>query len=463
LNWKAVSHLFTFLCTPPAESIVEGIYKLPPGNILTVSAQGDVQTERYWACDFNPDYSHSEDYFVERLRELLEESVRLRLVSDVPLGAFLSGGIDSSAVVAMMSRFSRGRVKTFSIGFAEEKFNELAYARQVADRFDTEHHALIVEPDIVPVIEDLAWYLDEPLGDSSVIPTYLVSRLASEHVTVLLSGDGGDEIFGGYDRYVQFEAEQNRSVPAPVRLMLRLLANGLPDGAFGRHFLRHYSLEEPERYLDGSTLFRADEKRRLFRREVNEQMSGYNPWQHAVELLGKRTGSWLSALQQFDLDSYLPLDILTKVDRMSMAHSIETRAPLLDHKLVEFAATIPPDLKVRGTATKVILKRAMRGILPDEIIDRPKRGFAIPLGHWFRGGLGNYVRDLLISDKSRSRGIFDLDYIDGLLGSHNNGRELDLQIWTLISFELWCRTFLDQRPAPPPSRRRPMQESLRPS
>jgi asparagine synthase (glutamine-hydrolysing) len=333
----------------------------------------------------------------------------------------------------------------------------------VANTFDTEHHELIIESDIVPVIEDLAWYLDEPLGDSSVIPTYMVSKLASEHVTVLLSGDGGDEVFGGYDKYVKSEAEQNRSIPAPVRLMLRLLADGLPNGTPGRHFLRHASLKEPERYLDGFTLFRADEKRKLFQKEVLELVSGYNPWQHGLELLGKHNGSWLSAIQHFDLDCYLPLDILTKVDRMSMAHSIETRAPLLDHKLVEFAATIPPDLKVRGTETKVIFKRAMRGLLPDEIIDRPKRGFAIPLGHWFRGGLGNFVRDLLLSDKSRSRGIFNPNYIEDLLDFHAKGRELDLHIWTLISFELWCRTFLDQRPAPRPPRRRPLRDSLCPS
>jgi asparagine synthase (glutamine-hydrolysing) len=350
-------------------------------------------------------------------------------------------------------------VKTFSIGFPEPEFNELAYARQVADRYHTEHHDLVVEPDVMPVIEDLAWYLDEPLGDSSVIPTYMVSKLASEHVTVLLSGDGGDEVFGGYDKYVKSVAEQSRSIPAPVRLVLGLLGDGLPHGAFGRHFLQHASLKEPERYLDGSTLFRADEKRKLFRKEVRELLSGYNPWQHGLDLLGRCTGSWLSAIQQFDLACYLPLDILTKVDRMSMAHSIETRAPLLDHKLVEFAATIPPDLKVRGSATKVLFKRAMRGLLPDEIIDRPKRGFAIPLGHWFRGGLGNFVRDLLLSDRSRSRGIFDPKYIEGLLESHDKGRDLDLHIWTLISFELWCRTFLDQRPVPRQARRRPLRES----
>jgi asparagine synthase (glutamine-hydrolysing) len=460
LNWRSVNYLFTFLTTPPTESIVEGISKLPPGHILTVSAQGEVQTERYWTCDFTPDYSHNEYYFVEKLRELLEESVRLRMVSDVPVGAFLSGGIDSSAIVAMMSRLSPGRVKTFSIGFAEEEYNELPFARLAADTFHTEHHDLIIEPDIVPVIEDLAWYLDEPLGDSSVIPTYMVSKLASEHVTVLLSGDGGDEIFGGYDKYVKSEAEQSRSIPAPIRFMLRLFANGMPEGAFGRHFLQHASLKEPERYLDGSTLFRADEKQKLFQREVLELMSGYNPWQGGLELLGKRTGSWLSAIQNLDLDCSLPLDILTKVDRMSMAHSIETRAPLLDHKLVEFAATIPPDLKLRGTETKVLFKRAMRGLVPDEIIDRPKRGFAIPLGRWFRGGLSTFVRDLLLSAKSRSRGIFDPKYIESLLAFHDKGRELDLHIWTLISFELWCRTFLDRQPVPPVPRRRPMRESL---
>jgi asparagine synthase (glutamine-hydrolysing) len=360
----------------------------------------------------------------------------------------------------MMARLSPGRVKTFSIGFAEKEYNELAYARLAADTFGTEHHDLIIEPDIVPIIEDLVWYLDEPLGDSSVIPTYMVSKLASEYVTVLLSGDGGDEIFGGYDKYVKSGAEQNQSIPAPLRFMLRLFADGLPDGAFGRHFLQHVSLKEPERYLDGSTLFRADEKRKLFRKEVLEHMTGYNPWQNGIESLGKRTGSWLSSIQNFDLDCYLPLDILTKVDRMSMAHSIETRAPLLDHKLVEFAATIPPDLKVRGSETKVLFKRAMKGLLPDEIINRPKRGFAIPLGHWFRGGLGHFVRDLLLSDKSRSRGIFDLKYIEDLLEFQNKGRELDLHIWTLISFELWCRTFLDRQPAPPPPRRRPTRETL---
>jgi asparagine synthase (glutamine-hydrolysing) len=447
LNWSSLSHLFTFLSTPAAESILEGIHKLEPGHTLTVSHTGRVSVERYWQCEFKPDYGRTEQYFVERLLELLDESVRLRLMSDVPLGAFLSGGIDSSAVVAMMSRLTPGRVKTFSVGFAEEPYNELDYAGMAAKEFHTDHHELVITPDIAPVIEDLVWYLDEPFGDSSAIPTYMVSKLASEHVTVLLSGDGGDEIFGGYDKYVVSEAEQSRYVPAPLRNVFGFLAPRLPQGMRGRNFLRHASLQEPERYLDMCTFFGTEDKKLLFRKELHPLIAESDPWQTGRELLSSPGGDWLSALQNYDLHAYLPLDILTKVDRMSMAHSLETRAPLLDHKLVEFAATIPPNLKVDGRATKVIFKKAMRGLLPDAIIDRPKRGFAIPLGRWFRGGLGDFVRETLLCDASRNRGIFNPGYIERLLRLHQQGKELDLHIWTLLSFELWCRTFLDRTPA----------------
>jgi asparagine synthase (glutamine-hydrolysing) len=445
INWNSVSHLFTFLCTPSSESIVQGINKLEPGHVLEASPPGQSRAERYWRCEFRPDRGRSEEYFANRLQELLEESVRLRLASDVPLGAFLSGGIDSSAVVATMARLTSRPVKTFSIGFKESDFNELDYARIVARKFGTEHHELILEPDALGIIEDLAWHLDEPFGDSSAIPTYMVSKLASQYVTVLLSGDGGDEVFAGYDKYVVDAAERRLGfVPGYLRNLIGLVGRAIPDGAKGRNFVRHLALTGPERYLDGSTLFRDDEKKRLFQPDVYRMLCGYNPWFKGLEILTSPEGEWLSALQQFDLDSYLPLDILTKVDRMSMAHSIEARAPLLDHKLVEFAATIPPELKLHGNCTKHIFKRAMRRILPDEIINRPKRGFAVPLGRWFRGSLGSFARDLLLSDASRRRGIFNPTYVEQLLKRHENGRELDLHIWTMISFELWCRTFVDR-------------------
>jgi len=460
LNWRAVSHLFTGLTTPPAESIIEGVRKLEPGHLLTASPGKEHKIERYWEARFEPDYSRSEEDYVEELRELIQESVSLHMVSDVPLGAFLSGGIDSSSVVATMARLVPGPVKTFSIGFPDRDFNELDHARLVAERFGTDHHELILEPDVVDILEDLAWYLDEPFGDPSAIPTFMVSKLAADHVTVVLSGDGGDELFAGYDKYLVEQRERRyRFVPRPFRRMLGTIGELMHDGMRGRNFLRHIALDGAARYLDASTLFRLDQKKRLFQPGASEMLMKSDPWTEAAEYLAGVNGHWLSALQYWDLKSYLPLDILTKVDRMSMAHSIEARVPLLDHKLVEFATTIPPDLRLRNGTTKYLFKRALRGILPDEIIDRPKHGFGIPLGRWFRGQLGDFVRELLLSETSRRRGIFNPAYIEQLVQRHENGRELDLHLWTLISFELWCRTFLDRRSRRAPANKMELRDS----
>ncbi|OLC28321.1 MAG: asparagine synthase (glutamine-hydrolyzing) [Armatimonadetes bacterium 13_1_40CM_64_14] len=446
LNWYAVQHLFTWLTTPAADSILEGIRKLEPGHILIARYGGAPLLERYWDVRSEPDYGHSEGYFVERLRELLHEAVRLHLVSDVPLGAFLSGGIDSSSVVAMMARAGSRPVKTFSIGFADQDYSELHYARLIANAFGTDHHELVLEPDVIEDLDELTWFLDEPFGDSSAIPTYMVSKLAAQHVTVVLSGDGGDELFAGYDRYLVEERERRlRFIPDPLRGALRTMTTLLPPGLRGRNFLQHILLPYPERYLDAIALFGEAKQRALFRPDVLELVAGHDPWAATARRLSDGDGHWLSALQDLDLHTYLPLDILTKVDRMSMAHSIEARPPLLDHKLVEFAATIPPELKLHEGVTKGIFKRAVRGILPDQVIDRPKRGFAIPLGRWFKGQLHQFVRELLLSETSRNRGIFNPNHIEDLTRRRGRGRttDLDLELWTLISFELWCRTFLD--------------------
>ena len=455
LNWRSMNHLFTSLCTPGTESIVAGVHKLPPGHTLKLSPDGTRRLRSYWDVNFEADYSHDEEYFAERLRELLEESVDIHLMSDVPLGAFLSGGLDSSSVVALMAHRSERPVKTFSIGFEEQGYDETRAARQVANQFGTEHRELILRPDVEALATDIAWYLDEPFGDSSALPTYMVSKLAAEDVKVVLSGDGGDELFAGYDKY-QVERRERRYeyLPAPLRRSLGMIGDALPEGAKGRNFLRHIALSGPERYLDASTLFKMDQKRRLFSSEAAAFMAGHDPWSDASAFLKRSHSDWLSAAQHWDLKSYLPLDILTKVDRMSMANSIEARVPLLDHKLVEFAATIPPELRMRDGEPKCIFKRAMRGILPDSIIDRPKHGFAVPLGTWFRGRLAGFARELLLSETCMRRGLFDGAYIEQLLGMHQRGRDLNLQIWTLISFELWCRTFLDapagQRRVQPP-------------
>ncbi|HYR44187.1 MAG TPA: asparagine synthase C-terminal domain-containing protein, partial [Terriglobia bacterium] len=335
--------------------------------------------------------------------------------------------------------------KTFSIGFAEQEYNELDYARQVARKFDTDHHELLVEPNVLDVIEDLAWYLDEPFGDSSAIPTYMVSKLASEHVTVVLSGDGGDELFAGYDRYIVERVERKRAqIPAFMRQAAGFIGRAMREGMKGRNFLRHMALNGSDRYFDATMLFRDFEKISLFEPDVYGEIrnrDGSSPWRN---FLDNGRMHWLSALQYLDIKNYLPNDILTKVDRMSMAHSIEARVPLLDHKFVEFAATIPPELKLKGVTTKYIFKKAMEGILPKEILDRPKRGFAIPLGRWFRGQLGSFMRDLLLSRRSIERGIFKKTYLEQLIEMNDRGRALDLQLWTLITFELWCRRFIDE-------------------
>ncbi len=453
LNWRAVGHLFAFLTTPQDESILQGIRKLEPAHLLIAAPGGAPRTEPYWTVRFEPERGRSEAYFVERLRDLLDETVRLHMISDVPLGAFLSGGIDSGSVVAMMARHSSRPVKTFSIGFADEDYSELAHARLVSKMFGTDHHELVLEPDIAEILEELAWFLDEPFGDSSAIPTYMVSKLASDHVTVVLSGDGGDELFAGYDKYIVEQRERRvRVLPGPLRRALGAMPALLPCGMRGRNLLRHLALPDPDRYLDAITLFSAGRQRMLFRPEIYEHVAGYDPWMTAAGILGGGHRHWLSALQSLDLHAYLPQDILTKVDRMSMAHSIEARPPLLDHRLVEFAATIPPQLQLRGGTTKYLLKRALRGILPDAVIDRPKQGFAIPLGRWFRGQLREFVGDLLLSESSRSRRIFNPVYIEALTQRSGRGRatDLDLELWTLISFELWQRAFLDgaQTPAP---------------
>jgi asparagine synthase (glutamine-hydrolysing) len=447
INWRAASHLFTFLTTPVSESIVRGVHKLPAAHLLVAEPGRRAQVLPYWDVQFRPNLLRSAADFIEELRALVDESVRLRLVSDVPLGAFLSGGLDSSAVVASMAPRMPGPLKTFTIGFADQAFDESAHARRVAREFGTEHHELMLDPDLTDVVEDIAWHLDEPFGDSSAIPTYMVSKLAARHVKVVLSGDGGDEIFAGYDRYAVEARRRAFRLPGFARTVAGGAAALLPPGAKGRNFLRNLALDGSRRYLDESTLFRRDDMERLFAPEVLDHMGDDDSSSEALGYLERAGGHWLSAARYMDIKSSLPLDILTKVDRMSMAHSLEAREPLLDHRLVEFAATIPPEMMLRGGTTKWIFKEAMRGILPDDIIDRRKQGFGVPLGRWFRGKLGGFVHDLLLTKRSRERGFFNPIAIENLVRRHEAGRPLDLQVWTLLSFELWCRAFIDARPA----------------
>ena len=444
LDWGAVGHLLTFLATPASRSVVAGIHKLEPARTAVAIAGAPLRISRYWDVSFEPDLKSTEDELVERLRALLEDSVAAHRVSDVPIGAFLSGGVDSSAVVASLVKQHNGRVKTFSIGFEDARFDELPYAREVANHLGTDHHDLVIRPDVIRIVEDMTWYLDEPFGDTSAIPTFMVSKLAAQHVKVVLSGDGGDEVFAGYDRYL-VEARERAfdQVPRPLRKLAGTFGAALPDGATGKRFLQHVALDGARRYLDASMLFRAGELKRLLTKDAYQEVSRHNFCAGAFDSLTDK-GDWLSSLQYFDLTAYLPQDILTKVDRMTMAHSLEARPPLLDHHLVEFAATIPAHLRLRDGTTKYLFKKALRGVLPDHIIDRRKQGFAVPLAQWLRKDLATFARDVLLSPTAAKRGVFNLSYIEHLLRLHDRGRDLDLQLWTILSVELWCRRFLDR-------------------
>ncbi|MGH9800783.1 MAG: asparagine synthase (glutamine-hydrolyzing), partial [Blastocatellia bacterium] len=388
-----------------------GIHKLPPGHTLTFQ-DGRITTRRYWDFSYGEEQSpeQPESYYVERLRELIAESVRIRLMSEVPLGAFLSGGVDSSTVVAMMAQAMDQPVKTFSIGFSEASFDELKYARLTAERYKTDHHEFVVTPDVCQLVEEIVWHHDEPFADASSIPTYAVSKLAREHVTVVLSGDGGDELFAGYERYpVHQGRERFERIPRWLRRGVMLpLSQALPRAAYGKHFLRNVSLAGGARFVDSLSYFSVDAKHELLSASVRRGLNGHDSSAAFERIYDEPVSTAdLNRLLYLDSKTYLPADILTKVDRMSMAHSIEARVPLLDHKLIEFVQTIPASLKLRGQTTKHILKQAMSGLIPDQIINRPKMGFGVPLRKWLNNELREMLHDTLTDKTARERGLLD--------------------------------------------------------
>jgi len=453
IDLEALDSYLTLGYVPDPLSIFRNIKKLPPGHTLTYS-RGQTTIEQYWDFKFEPDTSRSQESFVEELRYLLDDAVRARLISDVPLGAFLSGGIDSSTVVALMAKAMGQPVKTFSIGFREDSHNELKYARITAEKYGTDHHEFFVTPEICAVAGELAWHFDEPFADPSSIPTYVVSKLARQHVTVALSGDGGDELFGGYRRYL---VERNRKVFGQLPKVLRAnvmypLSMRLPHGARGRNLLHNLALEPLERYLDSVSVFTSINRRLLYsadlkRKLANEPSVAEKFLRYASEV---KTGEDLDLLLYTDSKTYLPGDILTKVDRMSMAASLETRAPLLDQNLIDFVTRIPASMKIVGNETKFIFKQAVKDLVPEEVMNRPKQGFGIPIRKWINQELRETMRDTLKDPVTRQRGYFDYSYIDVLLNEHERGRrDHSYALWTLLMLELWHRRFLDAKTISP--------------
>jgi asparagine synthase (glutamine-hydrolysing) len=450
IDLEALDAYFTLGYIPDPLTIFKRIHKLPPGHFLTF-AGGRVHTEQYWDFKFEPAQSRNSEDYVEELRALLEESVRLRLISDVPLGAFLSGGIDSSTIVALMAQQMNQPVKTFSIGFHEDSYNELKYARLTAKKLGTDHHEFFVTPQICDVIDDLVWHFDEPFADPSAIPTFMVSKLARDHVTVALSGDGGDELFAGYTHYVVQQSRRAFSaLPKPLRTgVIRPLSHRLPHGALGRNYLHNISLDPVDRYLDSLSYFTELSKKPLYTAEFKRALQTTDRVGRSFREYASRvkTNEPLDQFLYIDSKTYLPGDILTKVDRMSMATSLEVRVPLLDHKLIDFVTKVPASLKLAGRETKHLLKRVAKDLIPPEILNRPKMGFGIPLEQWINRQLRDQIRDILTEPRTRQRGYLNYDYVDLILDEHHKERRDHSQpLWSLLIFELWHRQYIDQPP-----------------
>lgn len=449
IDFAALDAYLTFGYVPEEFCIFKGVHKLAPGHFLTFK-NGEISTQKYWDFDLSENSeTKSEAEYIEILREKIKEAVKIRLISEVPLGAFLSGGVDSSAVVAMMSQVSAAPVKTFSIGFHEDSFNELKFARVAAKHFGTEHHEFIVTPDLVETVDELVWHFDEPFADSSALPTFMVSKLAREFVTVVLSGDGGDELFAGYTRYA---IDKRRSglekLPRTIRRnLLKPLSEALPHGAKGKNFLYNTSLDAVERYIDSISHFGKLKKIELYSGLLRSNLNGNSGSAAAIfKQIAESvsSGNALDKLLYLDSKTYLPSDILTKVDRMTMAASLEARVPLLDHALVEFVQTIPANLKLKGTETKYIFKKALEGIVPREILYREKQGFGVPIGDWINSKLKDKIHGILSEKRTIERGYFEPRYVKILLDEHaKNRRDHSHALWILWMLELWHRRFVD--------------------
>ncbi|RMF64678.1 MAG: asparagine synthase (glutamine-hydrolyzing), partial [Calditrichaeota bacterium] len=451
VDLQALDLFLTVEYIPSPHSIFKGISKLPPGHTLTYR-DGQVQVRQYWELQFD-EREADEDELCEELVALLRDAVKIRLMSDVPLGAFLSGGIDSSSIVALMSQEMNLPVKTFSISFKESSYNEAAYARTVAQHFGTEHHEFTIEPDALELTEKLIGFLDEPFGDFSIFPTFLVSQMARQFVTVALSGDGGDELFAGYDTYVaNMVAQGYRRLPGAIRRgLLESIIDLLPPtekkkGLINRakRFVEGARLPEELEHTRWMIFLQEAEKARLYSAEVQSALAKVDAHDFIRRYFGQAgTPDRLNRQLFVDIKTYLVDDILVKVDRMSMATSLEARVPFLDHRFVEFTARIPSSFKLRGKQTKHLLKRAMSPHLPEQILKRGKEGFSIPIKNWLKVELKDLMLDVLSPDRIAREGFFQPHFVQQLIHEHLSGKENHShRIWAMMVFGIWQDVYL---------------------
>jgi asparagine synthase (glutamine-hydrolysing) len=457
INATAIHHYLTYQYVPSPDTIFEGIKKLPPAHYLFYDRSGNIRIERYWRLNFNSShqaYTGLHD-LQDRIRTELEESVKLRLISDVPLGAFLSGGVDSSLVVGIMASLAANPVKTFSIGFEEKEFDELSYARLVSNHFATEHHEFVVKPDAIGILPKLAWHYNEPFSDSSAIPTYYVANLTKEFVKVVLTGDAGDENFAGYPRYLRSKwAASFTKIPEKMRkdLLPNLLRTfstlRLKEAKLNRlsDFMESLSTDQTRNYAEQIKIFNAKEKGDIYTEDFRQRTEKIDPLGFLVKkFVESDTEDLLEKLLYVDINSYLPEDLLVKMDIATMANSLEARVPFLDHKLMEFVAGIPSQLKLKGSKTKYILKAAFKDFLPDNVFKRRKMGFGVPISRWFRKELKDYIYEILLDPRTLNRGYFRREGIERLLNEHIALRyDHSAKIWALLFLEVWFRVFIDK-------------------
>ena len=455
IDQRALHDYLTFGAIPPPRTIYDGIAQVPPAHWL-VWENGQVRLTEYWDVPLEGGRPRREDDYLEEFEAIFTEAVRLRMISDVPLGAFLSGGVDSSSVVAAMAAQASAPILTTCVGFRASAFDEAPQARAVAEQLGTDHHELMVEAKAADILPTLIWHLDEPFADSSALPTYYVSKAAREHVTVALSGDGGDELFGGYAwRYGLniLESRVRRALPGWARQgVVRPLAavwpkaDWLPRPLRWKFFLRNVGLSPERAYFHDMSLFTPADQAALLTPELRQTVRDHDPFAAFARHFARTTGhDHLTRITYVDIKTYLANDILVKVDRMSMANSLEVRAPFLDHRLLEFAATLPANLKFRGTTSKYLVKRYLERRLPAALVHRPKRGFSIPLAQWLRHELRDTASDLLFAERSRTRGYFAGTHLRRLWDEHQRGRRNHShRLWALMVLELWHRLFVDE-------------------
>jgi asparagine synthase (glutamine-hydrolysing) len=455
LNLDALDDYLSLGAVAAPATIFQGINQIPPAHVL-VWERGAVKVNEYWDVPYGETWRGTEGEALEAFDAIFTEAVRIRLIADVPLGAFLSGGVDSTLVVEAMARQTREPVITTCVGFAERRYSELDHARAVAKAVGSDHREVLVRPEAAAVFPRLVWHLDEPLADSSALPTYYVSKATRERVTVALSGDGGDEVFAGYQRRYGlngFEVRLRRLLPDWARTHVAgPLGRVYPAGAWlprplrARYVLQNLATTFERAYFADLAVLRDEEKAALLSPELARQTDGHDPFTAVARHFARvRDLDPLSRLLYVDLKTWLANDILVKVDRMSMANSLEVRAPLLDQKVIEFAAALPPDLKYRNGVSKYLLKRYLRGRVPSSTFDRPKQGFRIPVAEWLRGELRPMGEDLLLSPRALGRGYFKRERLNRLWTEHQRRqRDHSAKLWSLMVLEQWQRTFLDR-------------------